>query len=122
MAALLFVALWRLCWDILMENDNAQFLLARLIAGFFCLGNALVQDGAVGDGSLEFGSVDYSCVNDSSISGNMNFNTYLPLFRNISVNIIYSFTGAIAVADAASVAAALARAEAGAGARADAGA
>ena len=121
MAALLYVAMW-LCWDILMENNNAQFLFPGFVAGLFGLCDALGLDGAVEDGGLEFCGVDDAGADDVALSGDVHLHANLSLLVHGSVDGVDHPAGASTVADAASVAAALARAEAGAGARADAGA
>ena len=106
--------------NILFEDDDAQFLLARFIAGLFGLRDALGLDLAVGDGGLEFGGVDDAGADDVALGGDVHLHADLSLFVDGGVDVVDHPAGAGAVADAAAGAAALAGTEAGAGAGADA--
>ena len=118
MAALLYVAMWRLyivwrlCWDILMENNNAQVLLAGFVACLFGLRDALGLDLAVGDGGLEFGGVDDAGADDVALGGDVHLHTDLSLFVDGVVDVVDHPAGAGAVVDAAARTTALARTDA----------
>ena len=118
MAALLYVAMWRLyivwrlCWDILMENNNAQFLLAGFVACLFGLSDALGLDGVVRDGGSEFGGVDDTGADDVALSGDVHLHANLSLLVYSGIDGVDHPAGAGTVADATAVAAAFARAKA----------